>query len=516
MATRGVSPLVDSCAGLIHQKAFRTFRRISPENKRWIDLEDVIQDGIIEAWEASQRYDKTKGTRFSTYLYRGIDMSLSARYAIPLRQKKRVTTLTELDAPIPGTDMMPEVETSEASPEQLFQAVSGLVCVCSIIPPVAVSFLLGVIVSESGLIRRRTADDIACIPEACRELGVLRQDIDLVMASAHARGLVLEGVVRSSVVAEEDIKVLECIECRIKFSLSDVRQGLYSATSLTCSVCLKKISAAGAENTCFGRKKELHNNRTVTEGYSEADAECRLHCRDRAACVRFIQVKEKRMAKKVPDMDVELEDVDFTDVEAEDTDTATTDDAEAEAPAKSTKKAAKSAGKKSAAKKATKAPAKETKPAKSAAKKVAKAPAKSAAKKAAKSDKSKGTRTPKSSEPIDPKVALKEGLIKLDEHGRDLPFKAGSMMRWCLEQALEPGGVTEKEMEAKVIKLGYDYKFQRTVLLSGKSGDSSLRPYPSTHTWKAEATGEGKDARITVSNVKRIAFYKRMARIDGR
>jgi hypothetical protein len=47
--------------------------------------------------------------------------------------------------------------------------------------------------------------------------------------------------------------------------------------------------------------------------------------------------------------------------------------------------------------------------------------------------------------------------------------------------------------------------------MSGKSGDSSLRPYPSTHTWVAEVKGE----RIIVSNVKRIAFYAKMARIQG-
>ena len=543
MDYEGVSPLADSCIRLVHQKARRTFNRISPENKRWIDLEDVVQDGFIEAWEASQRYESAQDyrARYSTYLYRGLDMLFSAKYAIPLRQQKRVTRLTELDAPIPGSDNTPDVPAHDVSPERMFQAISGVIRVCYAIPPAALTFLLGVIMTETGRIRRRNADDISCIPGACRDYGVTRQDMDLVMASFEGKGLVLEGVVRATVkLGEDDAKVLECVECVGKFSLADARAGRYSATSLTCSGCLKKLADSDEKNTCFGRRKMVQHNRTVTEGYSEADSECRLHCRDRAACVRYIEDKEKRMSKNVSNLDVDLEDVDFSDVEAEDTE-ATTDETEEdeaaaesdEKPVKATKKtAAKKAApaketKKAPAKETKKAPAKETKVTKNKAVKDApkatKAPAKVAAtKKAApvkeakpaKVAKEKGRkgRTQKSAEKVDPKVALKEGLIKLDDQGRDLPFKPGSMMRYCLEAALEPGGATEKKLEAEVIKLGYDFKFQRSVLLSGKSGDSSLRPYPSTHVWKAEA----KDGRIYVSDVKRIAYYARLARIDGK
>ena len=210
-------------------------------------------------------------------------------------------------------------------------------------------------------------------------------------------------------------------------------------------------------------------------------------------------------ATKVDNIDVDVDDVDFSDVEAADTSAATTD----AAPAKSKTKKAKT-------KTATKATAKETKSVKAdkkPAKPVKAVVKKKEPKKTKKADKPKGARSQKSSEKIDPKQALKDGLIKLDDKGRDLPFKEGSTMRYVLTEAMAPRrrsreGSGEGDHQAG-LRLE---KFQCTVIMSGKSGDSSLRPYPSTHTW----TAESKDGRLYVSNVKRIAFYKRMARIDGR
>ena len=193
----------------------------------------------------------------------------SAAYGIPLRQQKRVAALTELDAPIPGEDTYRDLPTKAPSQEYLsFQAASGLVKVFGAVPPAAADFLLAVIGCETAKIRRRTADDIACIPVACRQFGVERQDLDMVLASPWARGVVLEGVLRSTVsIGHEDAKVLECLDCRGMFSLNDARQGRYSATSLTCAPCLKKLSSPESQSTCFGRRKVVNKNKTVTEGF---------------------------------------------------------------------------------------------------------------------------------------------------------------------------------------------------------------------------------------------------------
>jgi hypothetical protein len=235
------------------------------------------------------------------------------------------------------------------------------------------------------------------------------------------------------------------------------------------------------------------------------------------ACKRFIEEKRKHMTEAVDNINVDLEDVDFSDIETEDEESATvtTDETEGEdeTPAETPTKAKKPAKLAKAAKvtKAAKAAPKKAAPAKAVKKTVA-APKAAAAKDAAEKAaplKTRKVREARSAERIDPKTAKAEGLIKLDDKGRDLPFKTASMMRWVLEQCLEPGGAPEKMLEKEVVKLGYDYKFQRTVIVSGKSGDSSLRPYPSTHVWKTEIA----DGKIRVYDVKRVAFYRKMPRI---
>lgn len=511
-----VNGLVDSCARMVRRKALGTFRQLSPENRRWIDLEDVIQDGFIAAWEASKRYRRDRGTKYSSYLWRGLDMALSGRYWVPLRMQKRVGHLTELDAQISEeSETTIDLPARGPSAEEIFQAVSGLIRVACSVPPAALFYLMEVITAEDGRILRRTADDIACIPEACRRFGVRRSDVDIILASSYARGLVVEGVVKASTADEEDMKVLECRDCRGRFSLRDAREGRYSPTSLACTSCLDKLAASGPEKSCFGRKKVVGLDRTVTEGYSEADTECRLHCPDRVACRRRIQGREKNMSTIVEDVSVDLEDVDFSDIEGDEPEVT-------EEPAKPAKDA--KAAKDTKPVKVAKEPkaVKDAKPAKTAKQAKAAKPAKEAkAVKAVKAVKpvkevkavkaERKGRSAKSTEKIDPKEALKKGLITLDAKGRDLPFKTGSFMRWALEQALQPGGVTLKAIEKEAIKLNYDADFQLKVMLSGESGNSSLRPYPSTHTWKVEQ--DEKSGRIRVYDVKRIAYYERMPRL---
>jgi hypothetical protein len=543
-----VSPLVDSCQRLIHQKAFRTYHRIAPENRRWIDPEDVIQDGIIAAWEAEQRYKKNRGAKFSTYLYNGLDMLFSGKYTVPLRQKKRQASLLELDAPLQLEDgstalheSISDDEHPSQSPDKMFEAISGVLRVCHSIPPSALSFFLQVITDETGRIlrrdivdknkqlRRRNVDFIGCIPETCRRYKVTREDLALVMASGYAKGIVVDGVVKSAEhLGEDDAKVLECLECRELFSLNDARAGRYSATSLTCSACLRGLHQIGPDNSCFGRRKVVKNGRTAAEGYSEADVECRLHCRDRAACRKYIEEREKGMAESVDNLELEseLEGVDFSDIEEEEevpevepeTKKPATSKKAVKPAATKTVKAAKAAPAKAA--KPTKtvkaAPAKAVKATKTV--KAAKNVKKAAPAKAAKAAPAKRLRaepghakTPRNtpSGKIDPKVALKKGLIKLDAKGRDLPYKDGSVMRYYLEQALQPGGVSEDSLEKWAMKNGYDHRYQRAVLVSGQNGGTAVRPYATTHTWKVEV----KNGRIRVYDLKRIAYYKKIGRL---
>jgi hypothetical protein len=244
------------------------------------------------------------------------------------------------------------------------------------------------------------------------------------------------------------------------------------------------------------------------------------------------------------ELESDLEGIDFGDIETDDeiVGIGAADDEKKAAPKPATRKAAPAkaaaakvaAAKKAASKKAAaKAAPVKAAPAKAAAKKAASAkaapvkaaPAKAAAKKAAPKRavvkeapaKKRAAGNPKTERvapegKMDPRSALKQGLIKLDDQGRDMPFKPGSAMRWYLEQALLPGGVTEATLEKNAIKMGYDHRYQRAVLVSGQNGGTSGRPYATTHTWNIEVT-EGKNPRIMASNLKRIAFYKKIGRL---
>ena len=515
-----VSRRINPCKGLIYQKASQVYRRMAPENKRWIDPEDVLQDAMIAALRTQRSYKPDRGAKFSTYLFTGLDMAMSARYYTPLRQQKRKGAVLELDAPIgEGEDVVfREIRSSDASQADVVEAVSSAVAVCRRALPSAAVFFVGVLVSGRGRIRSWNVDAVGGLEDICREYGMGRPEMALLMGTHANKAMALEGVVGAGLKlgAEEDAKVLECLTCQGMFSLAQVRTGQYSASSLTCKSCLMALQAE--ERTCFGRRKVVQRTRTV-EGYAEADAECRLHCRDRAACRKANREGERVMSPK--EAIDELEDVSFDDVEAEEPQaTATRPATEGKSSGKSEK-----AAKASKPAKATKAvktvkQAKAAKPAKvEKATKVVKAAHRdrvekakdTKAAKAARPAKERKGREVKSAERMDPKVALKQGLIKLDEEGRDLPFKTGSMLRWVFNQLAQPGGVELKALEAKIRKNGLSPDFQLTVLRSGKSGDSGLRPYPSTHTWKVEE----EKGRIRVYDLKRIAFYPKMARLRG-
>jgi hypothetical protein len=227
-------------------------------------------------------------------------------------------------------------------------------------------------------------------------------------------------------------------------------------------------------------------------------------------------------------MDAELEGIDFSDIDAGDEVPDEEPEVKAAAPSKKNgkskvaskvaKAAVIEAAKPAPTKTAKPAAAKTAKPAKAAPAKVAKPVKTAKAVKAAKPAKAARLRaepgkskTPQNtpSGKMDPKEALKKGLIKLDEKGRDLPYKAGSTMRFYLEQAMQPGGVSEDSLEKWAMKNGYDHRYQRAVLVSGQNGGTAVRPYATTHTWKVEV----KAGRIRVYDVKRVAFYKKIGRL---
>lgn len=61
--------------GMVVQKASEAYARLPQHTKNWIDREDFIQEGLLEGMTiVARRYDPSKGTKFSTYLFAGLEL----------------------------------------------------------------------------------------------------------------------------------------------------------------------------------------------------------------------------------------------------------------------------------------------------------------------------------------------------------------------------------------------------------------------------------------------------------
>jgi DNA-directed RNA polymerase specialized sigma24 family protein len=516
MQVCSVSPAVDSCARLIYQKAQKTYARIPTENRRYIDFEDVLQEGLIAAWKAEKTFDKRKKAKFSTYLFTGLDMVYSGLLS-PLRQKKRCSNgMEELDAPAVSeissdytqqTAVYADILTDGVASSLTQQAaVSSLLAVFGVADP-EVQYLLLEVASGNWRFNVRHSKLVRRLRRLSRWHHATEHDYNLLSDNADVKAQVIEGMSRLTNIEVADSRLLLCGECGKLFSLTDVRAGRYVASSLACAACLTKLQGEPVNSTCFGKRKVVQDGRTLRQGFSESNAACRLHCRDRVACKNYAARKGTHMIGDAAVLDdVQLEDV--------------------AVPAKTLKSApaAKKVGdgkKKAGIKLVDKGTKKANKVLKGKTKKVAAKVAKVAKKGTAKKAKSKDEvvrkpRKQRSAAKIDPHSEKGKALVKanLDEKGRDLPYKNPSALRKLFVFALRPGRtLAELTAKAKTLDLkSGDPSFQLASLRACKSGDSSLRPYPSTHTWKLDE----ENGAFHIHGVKRIACYERMARIDGR
>lgn len=440
---KGISPQIDSCAGLIAQQALRFYRRVAPEHQRWIDPEDLLQEALLEAVRAERkgRYQKNRGTKFSTYLYTGLFFDLSKTYADRLRVQKRSSKgVLELDAPrSEDDDRYLEIPDREAVPgerrERLRRAIFGLLAFCRAITPQQRVTVVKVLLCG----KRASAADLADLKSTASvaaRIGAKWDDFSVLTEAKKSRKMALIQLLSSGILSHEesDARVLECIGCSGQFTLGDVREGRYIVSTSTCRICYRELQRSAG--SCFGKPKTEER-----EGYSENDVECRLHCQDRKVCRQFVNTQEKdKMATKKNDAEAqaeqELAEVTFDETEEE----------EAPKPKKAAKKV------KAAA------PAAEEKP--------------KAAKKAA-------SKKEEAEEDDDPAPA---------EVGK-WPFKGGnppSWMRYLWQSAY--AGLKLKDFEAMLKAAGRSSEMEKwkNWLRKGKNGLKTGNP---THTWKLNEEG---------------------------
>lgn len=317
----GITPRVDTCVPMIVQQARRVYQGMDACNKRWMDEEDVIQEGALAALKADRTFvadgishGQSYQIKFSSYCYKVLFTNLHDTFIKGYKATKRVTDMKEIDAPIKDseTDRIRDSIFGESHEDnQHYEQAQLFVRVCQLVRGPAAELLISVMIGGSPIGMRAigTVRALTLLRKAVALLGVTYEDFHGFVKNVSARKIaltMLAGGVTMVPGLDIDARVLECIECRGQFSLRDVRSGKFVADTLTCSNCYKQMAEAPAEISCFGKPKTDKH-----EGYSEKDIECRLLCMDRNACKQHLTSgKENAMSENEVVETDELEDAD--------------------------------------------------------------------------------------------------------------------------------------------------------------------------------------------------------------
>lgn len=453
----GITPLIDSCKGLIAQKTLRAHSHLSAAHKRWIDPADLLQEGLLAAFEAQKGYRKGNGAKYSTWLYRKLGWHIS-HVATALGYQKRATRIVEIDAPIGYEDEvhmdLPD-PTSGRQGQQMDVEATFMTLLRSVSHTARVVLIRGFLFHDARLLTPGVATELRRMARWHR---IDMASLQAIGQSENIRKKLLTIVAKESSLkpgTEEGLKLLSCInpECKGHFSLGDVREGRFFVATMTCRTCYLALAKREATKSCFGKVKNRDH-----EGYSVDDSECRLHCADRKVCVQFIQIQGKEgtnVAKEETAVLEGVEDLDKIDEKAE----------------KKAKKKAKAEVAEKPAKKAKAAPVEEEEDEK---------PAK----------KEKKEKKPHS-------------LLVAHPELKVLPYRDGSLFLWLFIQLHTPEGVKPSELCKRIVKLG--------AVDDGKTPEQKLSALMkqmrvfehANHTWKVSEEG----GRYKIFDVK----YKKNA-----
>lgn len=127
-------PPLKSYMALIAKKAWATWRKLPPQHKSWIDVDDLIQDGILFArFQALPRYRPQYG-KFTTYLYVALDnyyKNMLAEYFTSKRNKCRL---------VPVCSVLHRLTDEDVTEDEL-RAVRGLMLIIREASPVLRRYL---------------------------------------------------------------------------------------------------------------------------------------------------------------------------------------------------------------------------------------------------------------------------------------------------------------------------------------------------------------------------------------
>ncbi len=269
----GTSEKIDSCAGLIRERAESTYNRIRETDRRWIDRDDLIQDNLVSAIKTEQDHCKKRGRRsqkFSTHLYNRIMWDSGHLILALSRQMRRASSLLELDAPLP------DEETGYVLPDTT--AHEELVASAAVDDRVGAFKKLVVAVQTSTAYKReqfRAIEHLVRVMLFQRkgpEFGELDQEIQQTLVNAAKKSAIsysdiqgcgedegsrkklLQWAAAAVIMepgAENKLRFLECVKCRGGFTLTDVREKRYFLEPGMCRTCYGRMQAN--PQTCFGK-----------------------------------------------------------------------------------------------------------------------------------------------------------------------------------------------------------------------------------------------------------------------
>ena len=335
IALKGITPKIDSCGGLIAKKAHGAYRRVSAAHRRWIDPEDLIQEGLLRAHLVEKEHRKRGGAKYSSYLFVGLGWHLakivdslkfeSRQAVVEHNGRKWDLPVEELDRVMPSGMPVGNLIPAQSVPYAYTGGTSGVTLTPEYVDTVKAFMELCRAVSSRAvavLVRGFIfSDNKFATPEICAEIGAaaarLRigvNDLRLVGQDEILQKILLTLIGRHVMIEEGTeealLRILRCQVCGGDFSIAAIRDDpefngpRFFVGPMTCRACFRKLQKQPSEISCFGKPK-----RAGKEGYSPVDIECRVHCADKAVCARF--VKEKIMtdaAEKAVD-DMEFDDV---------------------------------------------------------------------------------------------------------------------------------------------------------------------------------------------------------------
>lgn len=531
----GISPKIDSCAAMLTQKAQSSHRRLAPGHKRWIDPEDLLQEGLIAALKVEERHDETKGAKFSTLLYKGADWHLS-RKAVGLLQEKRsgdpvsmtgVEDTREMEFPVPA------MQESVVAPVKAYLAL-----IRALSPPAQMLVIRVMLLDASS----QYDVHVYCAvpwgpiivehydPVVLNELQATVRRLELDESVLRLTGLAGGESVRQKVLTEliedgslgqdteEQLRCLLCIECGGQFSLAQVRDGIFYVSSMKCRRCHREQMRD--EKACFGKE------------HDPDDPVCRLHCREKKACKEF---KEQSMTATVAvtaEVEQALAGIDFTDIDAQVAKKAKdkpagkepktpvvkpqAKDAKAKAApkavAETSKKAVEPTKEKKAKTDGVASPVKGKEKPKTVVAKTEKEPTKKASTSKSVEPKQEKTKTASASKKATDVAASKEPKSKkaasVDEVpvpaavGSRWPYRNGSCYQWMFQVMYEGAGIKQDKLREKLISEGRASTVSMMIkeLRGGHTG---------THRWKISEEG----GRFRIYDVKERKTYLTRAQL---